>query len=201
MSDFSRADPEIALNKLVDYVLGRGTFSSERQTLIRDLLVLDTFGRALVEGPRLLVSVRNWFAPGDMVWHVDRSRKPVALRILWPLGRAEGMRLTRSSNIDPRLYAAYMRREHPLLCRLDREVARTGAGLKSLWAHRPLQVAAMTSGVYPFLLNSKSVWEVERNAISVHRIETPVSAGTFHRSAWANRISPGLQIILTATSS
>lgn len=200
MSDFSRADPEIAFDLLADRLLGPSTFAAERKALISEMRQLERFARLLIEGPRLLISLRNWFAPGDLVWHVDRSRRRDALRILWPLGRAEGMRVTPAANIDPALYAAYMRREHPLLCRLDRNVAITGSVLERLWAHRPCQVTSMILDRFPFTVDPGRTWEIHRDAVSIHRIETPAHGGTFHRSAWANRSRPGLQIIMTATS-
>jgi hypothetical protein len=90
-----------------------------------------------------------------------------------------------------------MRRELPLLCELDRKALRTGEPLQVLWGHRPRQVEAMTLDRNPFLRDPARVWEIERNAISIHRFQTPKHGGTYHRSAWENRVSPGLQIVMT----
>lgn len=199
MSDFNQHSSAHGLAHLCQRVLGQHVPARECEALLSDLDAIESFGRAL-GGPRVLVSVRNWFAPGDLVWHVDRSARDVAYRILWPLGRREGMRITPYANIDPRLYAAFMQREHPLLCRLDREVARTSLPLESIWRHRPVQVRAMTSGIYPFLRDDGAVLAVRPDSVSVHRIDTPRMRGTFHRSAWGNRHFPGLQVIVTVTS-
>jgi hypothetical protein len=93
-----------------------------------------------------------------------------------------------------------MHREFPLLCRLDTRVLRTGAAVEALWAHRPAQLAAMTSGRFPFLLDPDREIEVTPGAISIHRVETPMAPGTYHRSSWANRRSPGLQLVITVVS-
>jgi len=110
------------------------------------------------------------------------------------------MRVTMRDNIDPAIYAAFMRREHPILCRLDREIARTGLPLETLWRHRPMQALSMIVGDYPFLRDPERVDAVNPNFISIHRIETPNMHGTYHRSAWGNRNTPGIQIIFTVTS-
>jgi hypothetical protein len=199
MSDFNQYSSAHGLAHLCRRVLGPHVPVHERDALLADLVAIEAFGSAL-GGPRVLVSIRNWFAPGDLVWHVDRSAREIAYRILWPLGRREGMRITPYANIDPCLYAAFMRREHPLLCRLDREIARTGLPLEVVWRHRPAQVRAMIAGAYPFLRDGTAALAVRPDSVSVHRIDTPGMRGTFHRSAWGNRHFPGLQVILTVTS-
>jgi hypothetical protein len=119
------------------------------------------------------------------------------MRILMPLGRVAGMRVTRADNIDHAIYDPFMRRELPLLCELDRKAMRTGEPLEALWAHRPRQVEAMTLDRNSFLRDPSRVWEIQRDAISIHRFQTPRCEGTYHRSAWENRVSPGLQIVMT----
>jgi hypothetical protein len=123
-----------------------------------------------------------------------------AFRLLWPLGRPAGMRVTSADTIDPDVYRGFMQREFPLLCRLDTRVLRTGAAVETLWAHRPAQLAAMVSGQFPFLLEPGRAWEVAPGAASIHRVQTPMQPGAWHRSSWDNRRSPGLQIVITAAS-
>ncbi|MBI3759583.1 MAG: hypothetical protein HY269_07505 [Deltaproteobacteria bacterium] len=199
MCDFSQNPSERALPQLCLRLLGHSGHPGQLERLLSDLVAVERFARQL-GGERVLVSIRNWFAPGDLVWHVDRSSRAAAFRVLWPLGRSEGMRVTPFDNIEPVLYAAFMRREHPILCRLDREIASTSKPLEVLWRHRPAQVDAMIAGNYPYMRDPALVAAMHPDAISVHRIATPRMRGTFHRSAWANRHTPGLQIIVTSTS-
>ncbi|KVC92359.1 hypothetical protein WI76_03895 [Burkholderia ubonensis] len=199
MCDFSQTPSSIAFPRLCRRILGEDAPLDQIARLLDDLNRIEQFARMLY-GQRLLVSVRNWFAPGDLVWHVDRSSRDSAYRILWPLGRAAGMRVTPRDNFDHALYAAFMRREHPLLCRLDRDVAASGQPLEILWQHRHQQVYAMIEDDFPFLLDRDRVEAVRASSVSVHRIETPRLPGTYHRSAWANRNAPGLQIIITVTT-
>lgn len=199
MCDFSGQSIEAVLFRLADRICLVG-LEEELWRLTADLERLRWFGMELVQGTRVLMSIRNWFAPGDLVWHVDRSAKARAFRILWPIGRAAGMKVTTKDNIDLRLYNGFMQREHPLLCKLDRKVVETGRNLESLWAHRPKQMNAMICGNYPFLKDPGKVYSLHRDSIAVHRIETPDHCGTWHRSSWENRRSPGLQVIVTATS-
>jgi hypothetical protein len=72
--------------------------------------------------------------------------------------------------------------------------------VEALWAHRPTQLAAMMSGRFPFLVDPDREIEVTPGAVSIHRIETPMQTGAYHRSSWANRQSPGLQVVITAVS-
>lgn len=197
--DFNRLTPDEALAMVSDQLLGRGAFSRERTRLADDIAALADFAEGLV-GCRPSISIRTYFAPGDLVWHVDRMNEQTAFRLLWPLGRPSGMRITSVGNIDQRMHRAYMRREHPLLCKLDLRVLRTGADVEALWAHRPAQLAAMISGSFPFLLDPRNEYEITPGAASIHRVETPARPGAYHRSSWANRKSPGLQVVITASS-
>ncbi|MBO9624285.1 MAG: hypothetical protein J7500_16370 [Sphingomonas sp.] len=197
--DFNRLAPDAALAMVSDQLLGPGAFARERELLAEDISALADFAGALV-GARASVSVRTFFAPGDLVWHLDRVNDAAAFRLLWPLGRPAGMRVTPSDNIDVGLHRAYMRREYPLLCQLDTRVMRSGATVEALWAHRPEQLAAMTSGRFPFVRDPAEEYEVTPGAASIHRVETPTQPGTYHRSSWGNRHAPGLQVVITATA-
>lgn len=198
--DFNRLSPDEAIAMVGDRLLGPGAFVRERALLAEDIAELAAFARNLVSGPPPIIAIRTIFAPGDLVWHVDRLNEPTAFRLLWPIGRPSGMRVTPADNIDARVHAAFMRREHPLLCRLDTCVLQRGGKLETLWAHRPAQLAAMVSGRFPFVLDPAKEWEIAPGAASIHRVETPMQAGTYHRSSWANRDSPGLQVVITAAS-
>lgn len=197
--DFNRLEPDAALAMVSDRILGPGRFVRERALLAADIAALADFAGALA-GARASVAIRTYFAPGDLVWHVDRVAERTAFRLLWPIGRPAGMRVTPADNIDAAIYRAYMHREFPLLCRLDTRVLRTGAPVEALWAHRPAQLAAMASGRFPFLIDPDREIEVTPGAISIHRVETPMAPGTYHRSSWANRQSPGLQLVVTVAS-
>ena len=192
--------PDAALAMVSRQILGPGRFARETAQLAADIAELEQFARALAGGPPPLVAIRTYFAPGDLVWHVDRVNERNAFRLLWPLGRPAGMRMTPRDNIDLALYRGYMRREHPLLCRLDTRVLRTGADVEALWAHRPEQLAAMRSGRFPFVIDPDREVAVDPGAASIHRVQTPAQPGTYHRSSWANRMSPGLQIVVTAVA-
>lgn len=198
--DFNGQAPDAVIAMVANQLLGPGTFIRERAQLAGDIAALTGFAQGVAGGPPPLVSIRTFFAPGDLVWHVDRLHDPRAFRLLWPIGRPAGMRVTPRSNIDQRIHRAYMRREHPLLCRLDTRVARTGAEVETLWAHRPEQLAAMRSGDFPFLIDPALEEEVAPGAASIHRVETPGQPGAWHRSSWSNRSAPGLQIVITAAS-
>jgi hypothetical protein len=197
--DFNRLAPDAALALICDRLLGVGAFAHERALLARDISALADFTGALA-GARASVSIRTYFAPGDLVWHVDRVNEAAAFRLVWPIGRPAGMRVTPADNIHPEIYRAYMQREHPLLCALDTRVLRTGAPVEALWAHRPVQLAAMVSGRFPFVRDPLSGCEVTPGAASIHRVQTPVQPGAWHRSSWANRHAPGLQIVITAAA-
>lgn len=197
--DFNRLAPDAALALVSDKLLGPGAFARERALLAADIAGLADFAGALV-GARAAISVRTSFAPGDLVWHVDRVNEAAAFRLLWPIGRPAGMRITPAANIDAGLYRAYMRREFPLLCQMDTRVLRTGAPVEALWAHRPAQLAAMRSGRFPFLIDPEQEVEVSPGAASVHCVQTPAQSGAWHRSSWANRHAPGMQIVITAAS-
>jgi hypothetical protein len=198
--DFNGQTPEAALALVSNRLLGAGAFDRERGLLVREIEALEAFATSLAPDAWPQVALRTYFAPGDLVWHADRVSERIAFRLLWPLGRPAGMLVTPAENIDGERHAAYMRREHPLLCRLDSQVLRAGGDIERLWSHRPAQVAAMTSGRFPFLRDPARTAQVDANAISIHKVETPLRPGTFHRSSWANRASPGLQIVITIVS-
>jgi hypothetical protein len=197
--DFNRREPDAALALVCDQLLGPGAFAVERARFAEDIAALAKFASGLV-GARASVSIRSYFAPGDTVWHVDRVNEAAAFRLLWPIGRPAGMRITHSDTIDAPVYRGFMHREFPLLCQLDTQVMRTGAAVEAIWAHRPVQLAAMISGRFPFLLEPDRAWEVTPGAASIHRLQTPAQPGAWHRSSWDNRLSPGLQIVITAAS-
>lgn len=197
--DFNRLEPDAALALVSDQLLGPGVFRRERDLLAADIAELAALAEALV-GSRPAVSVRTYFVPGDLVWHVDRVQERIAFRFVWPLGRPAGMCVTPAGNIDLAIYRAFMHREFPLLCRLDAQVLRAGATFEALWAHRPAQLEAMRAGRFPFLIDPELVATVSPGAASIHRIATPAQAGAFHRSSWANRDTPGFQVVITAAS-
>jgi hypothetical protein len=197
--DFNRLEPDAALVLVSDQILGPGAFVRERAMLAEDIAALADFAGGLA-GARPSIAIRTYFAPGDLVWHVDRVNEATAFRLLWPIGRPAGMRVTPADNIDAAMHRAYMRREHPLLGQLDTRVLHTGATIESLWAHRPAQLAAMASGQFPFVIDPARECEVAAGAASIHRVQTPAQPGTYHRSSWANRTSPGFQIVITAAA-
>ena len=198
--DFRGQAPAAVLAMVANQLLGEGAFLDERALLAEEIAALEKFATGLVGAERAQTSIRTFFAPGDLVWHVDRVNERNAFRLVWPLGRPAGMYVTPASNIDSQLHLAYMRREHPLLCQLDTRVLRAGVDVERLWAHRPAQLAAMTSGRFPFIRDPDQVWQVQPNALSIHRVATPGHSGTYHRSSWANRQSPGLQIVITVAA-
>jgi hypothetical protein len=197
--DFNRLEPDAALALVSDQLLGPGAFARERLRLAEDIATLANLVGGLVDA-RPAIAIRTYFAPGDLVWHVDRVNERTAFRLVWPIGRPAGMRLTPADNIHTDIYRAYMRREFPLLGQLDTRVMRTGAPVETLWAHRPVQLAAMVSGRFPFVRDPDRECEVTPGAASVHRVETPAQPGAWHRSSWANRAAPGLQIVITAAA-
>ena len=197
--DFNRLSPTEALALVSDKLLGPGAFAAEREQLAADIDTLATLAGRLVN-TRPSIAIRTYFAPGDLVWHVDRVNEPAAFRLLWPIGRPAGMRVTPAANVDAALHRAYMRREHPLLCRLDTRVMRSGVPVEQAWAHRPAQLDAMASGGFPFIHDRTLEFEIAPGAVSIHRVETPAQPGTWHRSSWANRAAPGFQIVITAAS-
>lgn len=197
--DFNRLSPTEALALASDQLLGPGAFADERALLAADIDTLAELAGGLVTG-RPAIAIRTYFAPGDLVWHVDRVNERTAFRLLWPIGRPAGMRVTPAANLDAACHRAYMRREHPLLCRLDTRVMRSGVAVEQAWAHRPAQLEAMASGAFPFIRDRAQEWEVTPGAVSIHRVETPAQPGTWHRSSWANRAAPGFQLVITAAS-
>ena len=197
--DFNRLEPDAAIALVSDRLLGPGAFQRERALLAADVAVLARFVGALADA-RPAIAIRTYFAPGDLVWHVDRVSERTAFRLVWPIGRPAGMRVTRADNIEPDVYRAFMRREYPQLCRLDTRVMRTGEPVERLWAHRPAQLEAMRSGHFPFLRDPELEWEVTPGAASIHCVQTPGQPGTWHRSSWANRHAPGLQVVITVAS-
>jgi hypothetical protein len=197
--DFNRLEPDAALAMVSNQLFGPGAFVRENELLAREIAALADLVGGLVDA-RPAIAIRTYFAPGDLVWHVDRVNERRAFRLVWPLGRPAGMRLTPADNIHADIYRAYMRREFPLLGQMDTRVMRTGVPVETLWAHRPVQLAAMVSGRFPFLLDPDRECGVTPGAASVHRVETPAQPGAWHRSSWANRDAPGLQIVITAAA-
>ncbi len=197
--DFRAQEPDGALAMIADQLLGPGTFLRERALLAEEIAVLKAFAAALVSGPPPLVAIRTYFAPGDLVWHVDRMGEAASFRLLWALGRPAGMRITPATNIDHAAYRAFMRREQALLNQLDTRVLRDKADLRVAWSHRPRQVEAMMTGDFPFLFDPAHEMEVTPGAASIHRVETPQQSGTYHRSSWDNHLNPGFQIVITAS--
>lgn len=198
--DFNRLAPDAALALVSDRLLGPGSFLRERMLLAEEIAAAAALMRGLAGAAHAMVAIRTYFAPGDLVWHVDRVGEACAYRMVWPIGRPAGMRLTSADNIDAEVYRAFMRREYPLLCRLDTRVMRSGAPVETLWAHRPAQLAAMASGDFPFVADRAREIEVTPGAASIHRVQTPAQPGAWHRSSWANRQTPGLQIVITAAT-
>lgn len=197
--DFNRLDPDSAIALVCDRILGPGAFQNARASFAADIASLAHFVGGLADA-RPAIAIRTYFAPGDLVWHVDRVNERTAFRLVWPIGRPAGMRVTSADNIEPEVYRAFMRREYPQLCRLDTRVMRTGEPVERLWAHRPQQIEAMRSGRFPFLRASGLEGEVSPGAASIHRVQTPAQPGTWHRSSWANRHAPGLQVVITVAS-
>lgn len=125
MSDFSHTLSRTAFRHLCRRVLGHDANDAadgdqSADLLLAELAEIEHFAQRLC-GPRMLVSMRNWFAPGDLVWHVDRSARAAAYRILWPLGRAAGMRVTPRENLAPSIYACWRRPnfDHPRRLNFD----------------------------------------------------------------------------------
>lgn len=197
--DFNAMTPAAAVGMMADQLLGAGSHADARQALAGDVAALAAFVGDMAGG-QPSISIRTYFAPGDLVWHVDRIAGDRAYRMVWPIARPAGMRLTPADNIAPERYAAFMRREFPLLCAMDTQVARTGVPVETLWAHRPAQLAAMRRGDFPFLRDPARDCAVTPGAASIHCVETPGAPGSFHRSSWDNRHAPGFQIVITAVA-
>jgi hypothetical protein len=196
-----RGQPVVnVIDMVTDQLIGPGTVVHERALLAREIGKVERLASEIVGGGRPQTSIRTYFVPGDLAWHLDRVDGTRAIRLLWPIGRPAGMSVTPANNIDQRLYLACMRREHPLLCALDTRVLHTGAPVETLWAHRPRQLEMLQSGSFPYIRDPGRVSQFDPNAISIHRVETPARRGTWHRSSWANRSSPGFQIVITAAA-
>src|SRR5687768_1061685 len=198
--EFHGQEPDAALGLVSDRLFGPAAHVRDRDLLAQDIAELKAFMSQLPRDPAPLVAIRTYFAPGDLVWHLDRMAGSRAYRLVWPIGRPAGMRVTPADNIDAARYRAFMRREHALLGRLDTRVMRTGEDVSALWAHRPRQLEALVSGQFPFVIDPERHWEIGPGAASIHRVQTPAQQGTYHRSSWDNRASPGLQIVVTAMS-
>lgn len=196
--DLRGQSPHAVLGMVANRLLGTDPYVAERAMLADAIASLEKFAAGLIDSPAPpQTAIRTYFAPGDLVWHVDRMNEPAAFRLIWPIGRCAGMSVTPAANIDPDLYRAYTRREHPLLCKLDTRVLHAGVDVERYWSHRPVQLEAMRSGAFPFIIDPDQVVQVPPDAISVHRVETAAQPGTYHRSSWANRMSPGVQIVIT----
>lgn len=196
--DFRGQRPADALAMVADRLIGPGSFVQERALLAAEIERLAAFAAAMVRGARPGVSIRTYFAPGDLVWHLDRVGEAAAFRLLWAIGRPAGMWVTPAAGIDADIHRAFMHREHALLGRLDTAVAASGADFRTLWAHRPKQVRAMIEGDFSFLKSRAGQRQVAAGAVSIHRVATPQQSGTYHRSDWANHARAGLQIVVTA---
>lgn len=197
--EFRGQTPDAVLAMVADKLLDGG-FAAERAMLAEQIERLEAFARNLAGGGIPQTAIRTYFAPGDLVWHLDRQIDRIAFRLLWPIGRPAGMIVTAADNIDLPRHLAFMRHEHPLLGQLDTNVLRTGAAAEELWAHRPHELEMMKSGDFPFIIDPDRVWQFDANAITIHRVDTPGHPGTYHRSSWANRHSPGLQIVVTVAA-
>lgn len=198
--EFHAQEPDAALALVSGRLFGPGAYTRDRDLLAQAIAELKTFMGQLAGDPAPLVAIRTYFAPGDLVWHLDRMAGSRAYRLVWPIGRPAGMRVTPADNIDGVRYRAFMRREHALLGRLDTRVMRTGEDVGALWAHRARQLEALVTGRFPFVIDPERHWQIRPGAASIHRVQTPVQEGTYHRSSWDNRASPGLQIVVTAMS-
>lgn len=197
--DFNRLEPLEALISVTETLFRRGRFELECHAMAQDIHTLAGTISALTQ-TRPTISLRTYFAPGDLVWHVDRVDEADAYRLVWPIGRPAGMLLTPENNVDPAIYHGYMRREHTLLGRLDTNVLKSGRPVEELWAHRPAQLDALQTGNFPFVHNPANVTQVNTGAASIHRVQTPRHAGSIHRSSWQNRHTPGVQIVITAAA-
>ncbi|MEO3877964.1 hypothetical protein [Rheinheimera fenheensis] len=177
------------------------SFALERSYLlyIETIIQLFTDLENLKGVSRVLVSVRNFFAPGDTVWHVDRSTKRFAIRAIWPLARRYGTLYTPIENIDLKIHSAYMTREHPLLSILDRQVFDRGVSYRDHWKHRPLQVESMQKCEFSFVKNPLRIYQSSPKNIAMHRFDTGRQDGSYHCSSSGNEMTPGLQTIFTAT--
>jgi hypothetical protein len=198
--EFHAQEPDSALALVSDQLFGQGAYVRDRDLLAQAISALKAFMADLAGCPAPLVAIRTYFAPGDLVWHLDRMGGSRAFRLVWPIGRPAGMRVTPADNIDEGRYRAFMRREHALLGRLDTRVMRTGEDVRSLWSHRPRQLGELISGQSPFLIDPERHSEIGQGAASIHRVQTPAQQGTYHRSSWENHASPGLQIVVTTVS-
>lgn len=198
--DFGGRTPADAIDLIADRLIGRGTLAAERTAFAADVAQIARVMQQVVGGPPPIVSLRSYFAPGDLVWHLDRMSGTAAYRFVWGIGRPAGMALTPASNIDHGRYAAYMRREHALLGRLDTQVSVGQGTVESLWEHRPMQLAALRSGSFPFVIDPARLLVVATGCASIHRVDTPGRAGAYHRSSWGNRDAPGLQLVVTASA-
>ena len=198
--EFRGEGPDAALALVADRLFGPGAYARERELLAIDIAERKAFMSQLAGGPLPLVAIRTYFAPGDLVWHLDRMAEPSAFRLVWPIGRPAGMRVTPAANIDEGRYRAFMRREYALLGRLDARILRTGEDVRSVWAHRPHQLEALIAGRFPFVVDPDRHFEIRPGAASIHRVQTPAQQGSYHRSSWENHACPGLQIVITAVS-
>ncbi len=184
------------INKL--YELELKIHADKINLFIDDVLCLFNILNIILPDARLTGSLRNWFAPGDTAIHVDRTNDNYAFRLLWAIGRKSGMLFTSSDNINRTLYEAYMKREHPILCKLDRVIFLEKKTLAEAWQHRPNQVQELENSNFPYIINKDLIYEVPLNSLSIHYFESYYNRGTYHGNSTKNSNSPGLQIILSA---
>lgn len=185
------------LSALLEELTHTAQYDESTYYLFRLLENLLSLTSSLVDKGQVTLGVRNWFTPGDATWHVDRSPRKVAYRVLWCVGRREGLKVTPRANIDLQCHDTFMRREDALLTKLDRDVIRTGLDVNALWSHRPQQVFEMASENFPFIRSKDLIHTFAPTSVSIHKLQTTEQLGTYHRASWANRIRPGLQFIFT----
>lgn len=168
------------------------------ETLLARLERLLVFASQLLPGGELKLAMRNFFVPADLLWHHDLSYADRSIRLLWPLGRAGGLRVVPVSNVDEAMHATFYGRERPLVQRLDRQHLATGRPLYELWRHRPVQLSQLLTGHYPFIRHRDRIFTLQTDAISIHRVLARTHAGTLHATSAANQRAPGLQVVITS---
>lgn len=194
----SAATPAPLVTAMERYVRAR-TADVVTPFLARLESLLD-FTARLLPGGELKLAMRNFFVPADLLWHHDLTYADRSVRLLWPLGRAGGLRVVPPSNVDAALHATIYARERPLVQRLDRRLLATKRPLAELWRHRPVQLEQLLTGRYPFIRDPRRVFTLATDAISIHRVQARRHDGTLHATSAANVRSPGLQIVITARS-
>jgi hypothetical protein len=149
----------------------------------------------LVGSARFAGSVRNFFCPGDTLWHTDEVDGRSAFRLLWPLGRPAGMQYTPFENVDIAKYRYHMARMLPFVQKLDAAAFATGIKTDEYLAGKPALLNQFHRRA--FLKDPDLFASVPHNHASLHRVETPRQRGTFHANNFSNETQPGLQLIFT----